>query len=286
MNSVDKRKYYVADFETLVLDKRAIDEGRPTYVWAWALCDCENINKVDYGTDIKSFFNKIGKLKSGSTLFFHNLKFDGQFIVSYMLRNKFEQVLNNKKMPEKSFTSMVSDIGEWYSIQIKINKKNIHIQDSFKKLPFSVATLAKQLGLPEEKGHIDYKAYREEGGILSDEDKDYIRRDVQIVALALNNVCFQKGLYKMTIASDCMNFYKDITPDFDKIYPKLSDEIDEFCRHSYKGGYCYVNPKIQEKLLKKPGCTYDYNSMYPSVMHSQSKYYYPIGEPKYYKGQY
>lgn len=286
MKSVEKKERYVADFETLVLAQEAIDAGKPTYVWAWALCDCNNIDKVIYGTDIASFFKQLGKLKSGSEVYFHNLKFDGQFLVSYMLKNGWQQVESNRKMPENTFTSLVSEIGIWYSLQIKINKKNIHIQDSLKKLPFSVRVLAKQLGLPEEKGEIDYKKYREEGGTLSQEDKDYIRRDVQIVARALNEVCFKKSLFKMTIASDCMKYYKDTFPKFKEYYPELSDEEDEFCRNAYKGGYCYVNPKIQEKLIRKIGTTYDYNSMYPSVMHSQSGYPYPIGKPVYYKGQY
>lgn len=286
MQSVECKKRYVADFETLVLNEEAISAGRPTYVWAWALCDIDNIDNVIYGTDIKSFFNQLGKLKSGCEIYFHNLKFDGNFIVSYMLSNGYTQVQSNKKMPDKTFTALVSEIGIWYSLQIKINKKNIHIQDSLKKLPFSVKVLAKQLGLPEEKGSIDYKKYREEGGVLSEEDKDYIRRDVQIVARALKEVCFEKNLYKMTIASDCMKYYKDTFAKFKEYYPELSEEEDEFCRNSYKGGYCWVNPKIKEKLVKKPGSTYDYNSMYPSVMHSQSGYYYPIGKPIYYKGQY
>lgn len=284
----ENKKHYTADFETLVLDEESITKGKPTYVWAWALCDIDNIEDVKYGTSINTFFTQLEKLRSGSVVYFHNLKYDGQFIIPYLLKNKYTQLSDARKMLPRSYTTLVSEIGIWYNIKVKFqNKKTIEINDSLKKLPFSVKALAKQLGLPEQKGEIDYKKYRKEGGILSEEDKDYIRRDVQIVARSLKEICFSNDLYKMTIGSDCMNYYKSITPNFKEIFPQLPKEVDEFCRMAYKGGYCYVNPKIQgKKLTKIIGSTYDYNSMYPSVMHSQSGYRYPIGEGEYYCGNY
>lgn len=281
----EDKNYYVADFETLVLTKEEIEAGKRTYVWAWAICDVKNIESVAYGTDIKSFINSISKLKSGSTVYFHNLKFDGNFIVSYLLENGYTWT-NNKKMEDKTFQAFVNELGTWYSIRIRFGKKTININDSLKKLPFKVSVIAKQLGFEEEKGCIDYKAYRAEGGKLSDEDKDYIRRDVQIVAKALKEVCFSKDMYKMTIGSDCMAWYKDHFPKFDKFFPELPEQVDFDIRQAYKGGFCYVNKKYAGRRLKHTGYTYDYNSMYPSVMHSQSGYTYPVGKPIYFTGEY
>lgn len=280
-----KNNYYLADFETLVLTEEEIQQGKRTYVWAWAVCDVDNINHVKYGTDINSFINYISTLKSGSVVYFHNLKYDGQFILSYLLSNGWKQS-HNMKLNDHEFNAIVSDIGVFYMIKLKFGRTNISIFDSLKKLPFKVEKIAKDLGYEEGKGEIDYKGYREEGGVLSDEDKDYIRRDVQIVAKAIKDVCFSKDMYKMTIGADCMNYYKSITPNFKKMFPQLSPDVDFFCRRAYKGGYCYVNPKYQGKRLKRKGSTYDYNSMYPSVMHSQSDYRYPIGMPEYYQGDY
>lgn len=277
----------MADFETLVLTEEEIKQGKGTYVWAWAICQItdDKPNTV-YGTSIRTFFEYIQTLPKNSIVYFHNLKYDGQFILSYILQNNWTQVISNKKMKNKTFCALVSEIGVWYSIQLQFKDTNILIYDSLKKLPFTVDIIAKQLGFSELKGHIDYKAYRAEDGILSDEDKDYIRRDVEIVAKAIHDVCFSKDMYKMTIGADCMNFYKSMTPNFEKMFPKLLPDVDYKCRQAYKGGYCYVNPKIARKLLKKNGSTYDYNSMYPSVMHSQLGCYYPIGIPDYYVGEY
>ena len=284
--NVKKREYYVADFETAYLTEEEVKQGKSTYVWAWAICNVSNIDNVIYGTEISTFFNYLRTLKNNSIVYFHNLKFDGQFILNYLLDNGYKQVKSNHSMKDKDFTALVSELGTWYQIQIKLGTKLINIYDSLKKLPFQVKQIAKSLGYEEEKGSIDYHDYREEGGVLSDEDKDYIRRDVQIVAKGIKDVCFSKDMYRMTIGSDCMEYYKSITPNFKKIFPKLTPDIDYFARQAYKGGYCYVNPKIAGKHLKVKGSTYDYNSMYPSVMHSQSGYWYPVGKPEYYKGMY
>lgn len=283
----ENKNYYTADFETLVLTDEEIKQGKRTYVWAWALCSVSDPSNVKYGTDIKTFFECIATLKSGSVVYFHNLKFDGNFIMSYLLENKFNQVYTNKKMPEKSFTSLVSNIGVWYSIDIKYKKKHIIINDSYKKLPFSVAKLAKDLGYEELKGEIDYTQYREEGGILSDEDKDYIRRDVQIVAKALKDVSFGYNMYRSTIASDCMQYYKSIQPMFDTFFPVLKKEIHNYCANAYGGGWCYYREETAGQMLTGGiGYTLDWNSMHPSQMHSQSKNYYPYKIPVFYKGEY
>lgn len=281
----ERLHYYVADFETEVLTQQQIEAGERTYVWAWALCEINTL-KTEYGTCIKSFIEKLGTLPSGSIVYFHNLKYDGNFIMSHILSNGWTPAKDHRKMNDKEYTTCVSEIGTWYSINLHVGTKNIKIYDSLKKLPFPVAVLAKQLGLPEEKGCIDYKAHREEGGILSKEDQDYIRRDVEIVARAMKDVCFSKNMYKMTIGSDCMEFYKSMTPHFKKMFPVLKPDTDYFCRQAYKGGYCYVNPKIARTRLYCKGSTYDYNSMYPSVMHSKLGYFYPVGIPEYGEGQY
>lgn len=282
---VEDIKKYIADFETLQLTDEQIKAGERTYVWAWALCDCDNISDVKDGGGIKTFMKHLERLNSGSYVYFHNLKFDGNFIINYLIKQGFKEVSRLKDLVSYSYSALVDGMGTWYNITIKFKRKKIFIYDSLKKIPFSVAKLAKMLGYEEEKGKIDYWKYREEDSELSAEDKDYIRRDVQIVAKALNDVCFAKGLYGITIGSDCMKTFKEeYCHGFNKLFPILSNDIDEFCRNAYKGGCSYVNPKFQGKLLEKNGATYDVNSLYPYVMCAPFKY--PYGEPVYYTGMY
>ena len=81
-------KRYTADFETLVLTPEEIEAGKSTYVWAWALCNIDTLNTI-YGTSLKTFIDALSKLNNNSVIYFHNLKFDGNFILDYLLKNNY-----------------------------------------------------------------------------------------------------------------------------------------------------------------------------------------------------
>lgn len=287
------RKRYTADFETLTLTREEIENGGHTYIWAWAVCDVETLN-TDYGTCIDTFFDYLFSLDDGSVVYFHNQKFDGSFMLNWLLKNGYKQFVGTKyDLPEHSFSAMTTGMGVFYSITINYKNRCYQIYDSLKKLPFTVKELAKQLGYEEGKGEIDYNEYRAEGGTLSETDKDYIRRDVQIVAKALNDIYFKNGLYSLTIGSDCLKYYKSITKQWGYYYPTLDPKEDMNARKAYRGGYCYVNPKYANKMLTCGGIHVDKNSMYPSVQHSSSDTLgvghgnmYPVGKGIYYKGEY
>ena len=248
----ENKKRYVADFET------AIDLDNETYVWAWALCDCETLI-TNYGTDIDSFLQHIFMLKDQSVIYFHNLKFDQTFILVNLIKKGWSQTFEKpQKMSNNQFKALTSGLGTSYSITLKKCNKIITICDSLKKLPFSVKKIAKDLCFEEGKGEIDYFSHRDAGGVLSDEDKDYIRRDVEIIAKALNAMFFDKGLYKLTIGSDCMDYFKKYCcKNFKIIFPVLDKSIDKYCRNGYSGRTRRV--KNGENKTTKNGSTYDYN---------------------------
>lgn len=272
------KKRYVADFET------ATDLDDETYVWAWAVCDCDTL-KTKYGTEIKTFIDYMYELDDQSIVYFHNLKFDGSFILNYLLKNEYQQTLEKtNKMKDKQFKALVSGLGSWYSINLKNKGKTITICDSLKKLPFTVDKIAKDLKLSETKGSIDYSLHRDEGGTLTEDDKDYIRRDVEIIAKAMKLMFFDKNLYKLTIGSDCMEYYKSICKNYKTLFPILDNDVDDYCRLAYTGGICQKKKGIEK--VKENGSTFDYNSMYPSQLHSSSGNLFPFGEPVYFKGKY
>lgn len=64
-----------------------------------------------------------------------------------------------------------------------------------------------------------------------------------------------------------------------------SPTAGDYVQKSYKGGWCYL-AKGKEKKLYKGGCTADVNSLYPSMMSSESGNKYPIGKPQFWKGNY
>lgn len=73
---------WTADFETTGRTNLEID-GR-VRVWLWSLVRCSSANEEYYGTTIESFLEKIMELKV-EKLWFHNLRFDGSFIVWHLL---------------------------------------------------------------------------------------------------------------------------------------------------------------------------------------------------------
>ena len=272
---------FTADFETCTW----LEEE--TYVWAWAVCEIGNEDNIKIGNDIDSFMKFI-ELQTNSEYYFHNLKFDGEFIIHYLLTHGFTYVEDRKKRKDKTFTCLISDMGMFYTIEVffKVGNKrvkNAKFIDSLKIIPFGVDAIAKSFGLPISKLSIDYNAYREVGHELTLEEKDYIKNDVKIVALALN-VLFNEGLDRITTASNALYNFKKTHKEskFKNMFPLLSLEVDEDLRSAYKGGFTYLNP-IYKEVDTSSGVVLDVNSLYPSVMRYELM---PVGEPVFFEGKY
>lgn len=273
-------KKYTADFETTT---RA-DDCR---VWAYAISEIGNPDNFEYGTTIDDFMEICANPKQNAVYYFHNLKFDGEFIIYWLLSNGFEYVEDKKDRVSKSFTTLITDMGQFYSIEVFFevrDKKHINkvkFLDSLKILNFSVEQIAKDFDLPISKLSIDYKAERPLGHQLTPEEVAYIRNDVEIMSRALK-IMFDEGLTKMTIASDALADYKTTLPNFKQYFPVLPNEIDEDIRQSYKGGFTYLNPLYKGKETGS-GFVLDSNSMYPARMYYELL---PYGKPVFFKGKY
>lgn len=271
-------KKYTADFETNTHEENV-------NVWAWAVCEIGNPNNFKYGNDIKTFIEFCATKNENYHLYFHNLKFDGEFIIYYLLKNGYEYIKNKKDRKDKTFTTLISSLGQFYSLEIyfEVGKKTnkVTIYDSLKILNFSVEKIAKDFDLPIKKLEIDYNEIREKGHILTKEEIEYIRNDVEIMSRALD-IMFKQNHTKMTIGSNALAFYKDLNPNFSTYFPILDFEIDKSCRESYKGGFTYLSPKYKDKEVNK-GLVLDVNSLYPSVMYNEKM---PFGIPIFYEGKY
>ena len=273
-------KKFTADFETATWLE---DES---FVWAWAICEIGNTDNLRIGNTIESFFELVKK-EDNPVILFHNLKFDGEFILFYLLKNGYEHV-DRKEKKTKSFSTLISDMGLFYQIEVylQVNKskvKKITFLDSLKIINQSVSQIAKTFKLEESKLEIDYNAPREKGHILTKEEQDYIKNDVVIVAKGLEFL-YKMGLEKMTAGSNALFDYKMIMSKkkFEKIYTKLTYECDKDLRQAYKGGFTYLNPIYESKDVGS-GEVLDVNSLYPSVMYKELL---PFGEPFFYQGEY
>ena len=273
-------KRFTADFET------ATWKSDETWVWAWSLCDIENPENVDIGNDIETFFERIKK-ESNPYIYFHNLKFDGEFIIYYLIKNGYEHVESSEKQ-NNTFSTLISDMGLFYQIEVyfEVNKKKtkkVTFIDSLKIINQSVESMPKTFKIPENKLEIDYNAPREVGHILTSEEEAYVKNDVVIVAKALKYL-FDMGLTKMTAGSNALSEYKEIMKlnRFRNLYKPLNYEIDKDIRKSYRGGFTYCNPLYKGKEVLE-GEVLDVNSLYPSVMYNEIL---PFGEPFFFEGEY
>lgn len=272
---------YAGDFETTTDENDA-------RVWAYSLCNVENPNEFIYGTSIEEFMEVCADYLHNYKIWFHNLKFDSSYIMSYLLNSGYTWISDQKNRKDKTFTTLISDMGQIYSIVVyfKVNKHHtnkVEFYDSLKLFPnFSVEKIATAFNLPIRKLEIDYKKYRPVGYELTDEEIAYIRNDVEIVARALKEM-FDRGLTRMTIASNAIKNFRDNFKGFRKTYPLLPLEVDKDIRKSYKGGFTYVNDIWKEKEVGK-GIVLDVNSLYPSCM--SSPYELPFGQPIMFKGKY
>ena len=264
---------YCADFETTT-------ETEDCRVWAYSVTEIGNTEFFKYGTTIDSFMNLM-KNHNDSTFYFHNLKFDGEFIMNYLFRNGFTHT-EEKILKDNQFSTLISDKGQFYSIRIQFdNGSKVTIYDSLKILPFSVEQISKAFGLPMQKLEIDYKAAREVNHILTEQEIAYIKNDVVIVAEALA-ILFKQGLNKMTQGSNAMSDYKKVigSKEFIRHFPP--PDYDGDIRQAYRGGFTYLNPKYVDKDIDN-GIVLDVNSLYPYVMHERLL---PYGEGIFFEGEY
>lgn len=275
------RRCYAGDFETTTDE----DDCR---VWAYSLCNIEDYHDFRYGNSIEEFFDFCSNRAFNYKIWFHNLKFDGVFIINYLLSNGFEWIADRKDRRDNTFTTLITDMGQFYSIVVYFkvtghHTNKVEFYDSLKIFPnFSVERVAEGFKLPIKKLEIDYRAKREFGHQLTQQEIDYIRNDVEIMARALKEM-FSRGLTHMTIASDAMHNFRDHFVGFRRKFPILPEEVDSDIRKSYRGGFTYLNEVWKERETPK-GITLDVNSLYPSCM--VSPYPLPYGQPVLFEGQY
>ena len=270
---------FTADFETNVSE----DDAR---VWAYAICEIGKPDNIIIGNDIEDFINWCANYKQNYTLYFHNLKFDSEYIISYLLNNGYEVIKDKKEKRDKTFSTVITDMGQFYALEIyfkvgktKVNKVTIY--DSLKLINKSVEQIAIDFNLPINKLNLDYKRIRPKGYELQDYEKRYIKHDVLIMALALESL-FKEGLTKMTIGSNALSNYRKNTKYFMSYFPELPMAIDSDIRQSYKGGFTYLNDIYKDKIINNI-MVLDVNSLYPSVMVAEEM---PIGQPLPFKGEY
>lgn len=300
---------FMCDFETTVYEGQLYTE-----VWAAAAVELFS-EDVKIFHSIDELYEYFLDLDENVIAYFHNLKFDGAFWLSFLMTKlNYEQATEptgtgafdiryqkDFRMMDKTFKCSISDKGLWYTITIKAHAHYIILRDSLKLLPFSVKRIGQAFKTKHQKLDMEYKGFRYAGCVITDEEKKYIANDVLVVKEALE-LMFEQGHDKLTIGSCCLAEYKNIMKsgvnlgayDYSELYPdmyhvKLDPEqhkynnAGDWIRKAYRGGWCYLVKGAENKVYHN-GTTADVNSLYPSVMTKVNRY--PIGNPIFWTGNF
>lgn len=295
---------FMGDFETTVFEGQTYTE-----VWASALVEIGEEEVVVHHS-LPEMFDYLVSLRTNVVVYFHNLKFDGSFILDFLMyKKRFKQAteqldpndinsirfLRPKEMMNETYQYSISDMGQWYKIVVKMNGFLIEFRDSLKLLPFSVKRIGKAFKTKHQKLDMEYEGFRYAGCEITPEEQDYIKNDVRVVQEALE-MMFDEGHTKLTIGSCCLEEFKNGFDkyEYESLFPNLyeyeipqdlydSPNAGDYIRKSYKGGWCYLVKGKENKIMRE-GTTADVNSLYPSMMSSISGNRYPIGNPTFWKG--
>ena len=293
-------KYFACDFETTVYEGQDYTE-----VWLSGAIELYTDKPYVFGS-IDGLFDFFKKQRTNIIAYFHNLKFDGSFILDYLLiQEKMKQASiqsgsqeNNiswippDDMQNGTFQYAISDKGQWYTIILKYRDRYIEFRDSLKLLPFSLTAIGKSFNTPHKKLSMEYEGFRYANCPVTPQELEYFHNDLYVLKEALE-IMFDQGHQRLTIGACCLNEFKTIiTPDYYKqLFPNLYHvEIDpirheynnagDYIRKAYRGGWSYLVKGKENKIFNN-GITADVNSLYPSVMSSESGCRYPVGLPKF-----
>lgn len=257
---------YTADFETTT-------DASDCRVWAWGVARVGEPGTFEYGNALDGFMAYIDE--HPGRYWFHNLRFDGSFVMCWLLEHGWPHVTDRPGPGQ--FSALIDGLGKVYRIQIG---RRVTLADSLKKITMSVAAVAKTYGLAYGKGEIDYDAPREVGHELTADELDYLRRDVCIMAEAMAQRLSVGD--RLTSSSDTLAAYRDMVGDaWGRLFPKLNPKLDALLRGAYRGGWVFVNPTHRGEDVGE-GVRLDVNSLYPWALSSCTM---PVGMPEYFRGE-
>lgn len=299
-------KYFCADFETNTNPEAILNN--PVWLWAYAPIGATRESQVATGNSIESFLRYVFPMSAQDastedyTVFFHNLKFDGNFIIPQLMLEGYEYLDSIPKRPKdrssRTFSCLRSANGAMYTITVVTSPwHTVTFRDSLKIITGSIKSMPKNFGFENEIGKLpfsedDYTKVRKAGYKADDREIKYCKYDVLVLCRALQELkkagfdfnCLTTGAFAWQSVCDnlksdgeCIEKREAKNSNFKSRMFSISEEEWLFAREAYYGGITVVNPKYRGVLINEVGRTDDVNSMYPTVM----RYYnLPYGKGK------
>ena len=196
----------------------------------------------------------LSREKSNPVVYFHNLSYDGVFILEHLIRKNY-------------YFSVVKNGSYIYQIKCRrrVDGKNwVYFRDSYILLRSGLNELGK-IFLGEGKLEFDYESDFENRAKL----EEYLKRDLYILYNVLIKF-FETIDFINAISLSSLSLTKFRMSLDNEIYYKINNKLDEFGRQFYFGSRVEVFRFYGENIYG-----YDVNSMYPYVM---SNFEYPYGK--------
>lgn len=292
------KNYYVADFETITDETNYYKEFKRTGITYGVIKNFEGTIEKTFNK-LSSFFEIIKSLGHGKiVIYFHNLGFDGSFIISYLDQIGFihaEDCFN-----KNTFHVFRTTNPKIYYIRVNYEDVLIEFRCSKLILQSSVKALGKNVNIEKYKHkaqetnefyNVEPINELEEFEQQNLEYCDYCKRDVEIVRVSL--LAFYEEMLKILNAKnegdnfqELLNCYTLSSISFllQRVYSTQKDNPffiknyeERIIADKFKqGGLTLVNNNILQKEQKTNVIIIDLKSAYPAVMANQKmayKYY-------------
>ena len=156
-------KIYSADLETTVYEGQ-----QSTEAWASALVALNSDEPLVFHS-LKDTLDYLNAQDEDAILYYHNLKFDGNFWLSFLITEMgFQQGLIYNSPVDASFKDkqelknnevvyLISSMGQWYTITFKYKNHLYTLKDSLKLLPFTLSEIGKAIKTKHQKLDMEYE---------------------------------------------------------------------------------------------------------------------------------
>lgn len=248
-------KIYVADFETGLQD----DKGEAWVYMAGLKEVGGNTVSIYYSiqTFVKALQDIVKSNKSSIEVYFHNLSFDGSYLLSY---------LDPAKITSKKFNQGI------VAFNYKCGKHTVFFKDTLPLVRCSIKKLGDLFGIP--KLDSEYRQYLPNSGqVIPDIEKRYLERDVEILERCVleiqrNNIDgsqaasyglkeIRRSMAQQSRSASRVKAYKagkisqlELGSDvFDARFNKLGWNDNEVIRDAYRSGFNVLNNRFENKII-------------------------------------
>lgn len=239
-----------------------------------------------------------GKRKKACTnylIYVYNLAHEWSFLLPILIRQGFEW--KEKFTDEgKQFSSISNkSCASVWEARLNFGKGHgeVIFRDLCKIFPGGLRKIAESFGLPTQKGDLDYKLNRLHGHIVTDEERLYCYKDVEILCEILKIMADKddKDFWKACSAASysMLKMIREGYPKarkpmkaFRRDYPELDADESAFLRQGVAGGITYAPWRYQFADIKKRIGHIDIHQAHPN---SAYRYPYPYGKGHYFTGK-